>query len=182
MRSSLFWDVTQCTWYFHLLTFQDNLLVPSSSIKQSQELHCLTLEDKMKSKDLIYTAAEAWNHAHPRIFKTSSDIFLWSPGIFQTYITVIWNWHLCECVYKNSFRLQNCRVTLVFSHPPTTETLVWSQASPCEIYVGKVALWQFFIQACWFSTVSINAPMLQNHTSFTLPQHYILLAPDSIVK
>jgi hypothetical protein len=64
MRSSLFWDVSQ-----HRLVDSDiseNLSVPwsarpigSPKMLVTTNLHCITSQ---KSKDLIYTASETWNH------------------------------------------------------------------------------------------------------------------------
>jgi len=62
MRSSLFWDVTQCRLIVRYRGLGSNVSVPSSRVKQ----HCFTLEDMrcittQKSEDLIYTVAKTCN-------------------------------------------------------------------------------------------------------------------------
>jgi hypothetical protein len=70
LTSSFFWDVTQRRLVFKLPTFQENLSIPSSRIKQSKNmgltgfpetsvtanLRCLTSQ---KNEDFLYAEIEA---------------------------------------------------------------------------------------------------------------------------
>jgi len=89
MKALLLLDVMQHGLVVWLPMFQDNLLVPFSMAKQSKNtagllkegltscpetsvttnLHCVTSQ---KSKSLIYTMVEAWNHANVTISYISS--------------------------------------------------------------------------------------------------------------